>query len=780
MRETGKIISLALVAAMVLMGISAMLPMAGAHEYNQTDVNNINILSEDINNYHPDMDLFSNYEIYPGTQNVYLDINIQNGMGGTDGDIYWCNLSINPSVLRDEGGNLITSSYLVWDDRMVDDEATINDGGSNWFNNFQFDVADNAQPGIYNLTVTLEYKAAIDSVSSKSYIGFVLFEVRYRCEIGNIGGLIPGDMNKDVDLNVYFTSASPSWWVEDISIAVTLPDSDFWWFGLTSLTASQTTATTYQDNNFWTPEFMISVSSLKNKGTYTGSYSITYTITGTTRTITESGTVDFVVGDLAMLSVTSTSSTLAQGTSKVTWALSFENVGTVDLLAIECQLDDDSDAFTTMPADHWEDDGTVSYNWLDLGDIDIGETVTVNMEVGIDLYIPEGLHKVMFTFKGKYYDPDTANYRPVEVSWIGGGADGHDPFVNMGGTGYTLTPDSSTVEGPYIWITVTDTALDISLTSQDPLLASQLVDNSLRLDVVNYGNIYYTNVILKIETNSADSPFLNVIDETALFSEETIVGGLRTEDDPRFTGHPTVTLKVTLKAGVTSGVYSVPVTITGVNADMGEAVETTVDARVTITGIGPKLEVTAVAPGEIKNGADFILTLTITNNGDDTARNVVLTMPEIGDSLVSDLNGDLAAPSADALPMYLADIAPGASVDVEVQMIANKDMSSGHVYVMEFAVDYVDSFGYGPSSAQENHYVSLKSSGLGGSVTGQFYYALIILILIVAVFMVVYTVIYVKKYKKAYPKSEAQESYPEAQVNEPVAQAPPPPPSIIE
>ena len=84
-----------------------------------------------------------------------------------------------------------------------------------------------------------------------------------------------------------------------------------------------------------------------------------------------------------MLAVTSTTDTLAQGTSKVTWTLTFENVGTVDLLAIKCQLDDDSDAFTTMPADHWEDAGTVYYNWLELGDIDVGETFTVDFGASI-------------------------------------------------------------------------------------------------------------------------------------------------------------------------------------------------------------------------------------------------------------------------------------------------------------------------------------------------------------------------------------------------------------
>ena len=42
-----------------------------------------------------------------------------------------------------------------------------------------------------------EYKADIDSTTTKSYLGFVLFEVRYRCVVDPVY-LKPGDMNKDV------------------------------------------------------------------------------------------------------------------------------------------------------------------------------------------------------------------------------------------------------------------------------------------------------------------------------------------------------------------------------------------------------------------------------------------------------------------------------------------------------------------------------------------------------------------------------------------------------
>ncbi|MFO7618625.1 MAG: hypothetical protein R6W91_03085 [Thermoplasmata archaeon] len=754
-----KILSLALVSMMVMGAFGMMMPRAEAEYYNNADDRNIYISEESINNYDGPGGAvggnFANYEIYPGTQNVNFDIRITNGGNPqtTPGTIYWCNLSINPSVLRNENGVLISSSYLTWDDPTVDEEfngwATIGDnGGWNVFEGFQFDVANNARPGIYNLTVTLTYKDAIDGVATNSYIGFVLFEVRYRCDIYDIGGLIPGDMNKNVNVNVHFTSAIPSWWVHDLSLSVTLPDSDFWWFGLTGLTATQTTTTTYQDDSTWSPSFMISVSALKAKGTYTGTYSITYTTDGD-RTITETGSIDFIVGDVAMLKVTipAGQKTLAQGTTKVNWTLTFENVGTVDLLAIRCQLDDVSEAFTFMPADHWEGDETVSYNWLTLGDIDIGDTVTVSMEVGIDLYIPEGLHKVLFMFEGKYFDPASSNYRNVAVSWVDGGADGYDPYVNMGVAQYTLTPDSSSLEGPFIWIEVTDTEIDFMLTSLVTLTtAGRIMDNELQMNVFNYGNIDFANVVLQIQTNTATSPFMNVVNPTATLSEETPLGNLDAGDDD------TISLRVSLKPDFDLGVYMVPVTVNAVNWDMGEEVSTVINARITIRGVGPQLEVTSVTPENIKRGASFTLTIEFTNVGDDTARGIIInSVDPAWFNEQTTISGNYMTPEASALPLYLGDVAPGATLTVEIPMRSNSDMAKGHVYSIVFELDYVDSFGYGP--ATDTVSVAVKSSGMGGSVLGTLYWSFVMLAIIISIFIIIVAVFYVKKNRapKAQP-----------------------------
>ena len=704
-----------------------------------------------------DAETLDSQTIYVGDEDVTFNIDVENNIGpmpdATDDSwIENAELEISTTVY-DEDGNSVLTPIKEWDIRVsTGQDGRIQDNGANEdYDGFRFDVKEDAVPGRYSFEVRLTYENETFD-GPFYYTATILFDIDARGDVGDLPYndiLTPGDQNKDVRVQVYLHE-----YVTDIYLRITRPDTDFTWFGTTS-----TTSSSYVDgeSGWWYPTYIISVSSIKDAGTYTGTYVLEYTINeGEDDEVrcTETGDIDFLVGHLAMLSASSTTTTIAQGTSMVTMSLTFTNTGTVDLYSIMVWLDIYNDAFSFMPLDHWEDNEAIGFSEAELGDVAVGDSATISMDVGINLYIPEGNHKIMFAFDGYYYDPDSQTYKELETWWTQAASLTPAEYkVMMDGTTFTIDPDTSSVEATYIMVAVTDTAIDIRITSGASLsLARQLVDNRLDLEVENYGNIDYDNVIFRIETNSATSPFLNVVDPEALFSEEAIVGTL----DAGNWAYPT--MRVTLVAGTDAGVHLVPITMTAVNSDMGESITVTLNARVTISGVGPKLEITAVSPESIKKGADFTLTLTITNNGDDTARNVMLTMPYAGASGLAglylteepnDINGDLTAPTADALPIFIEDIAPGQSVEVEVEMKSNKDMSSGHVYVIYFSTSYADSFSDGHDVS---HIVSLKSSGLGGSTVGMFYYALIILILVAALFLITYTVIYAKKYKKENPK----------------------------
>jgi len=182
---------------------------------------------------------------------------------------------------------------------------------------------------------------------------------------------------------------------------------------------------------------MISVAADKDAGVYEGSYVITYTIfTGVLNDeeieCSETGSIDFNVGNLAMLSATSTTTSISQGTSTATISLTFTNSGTVDLYSIYVYIDPASGelGFTIPIADHWEGTDAFGDNRVEVGDIPVGETGGATIEVGIDIFIPEGVHKIMFGFDGFYYDPDTHSYKPVQIYWQAGSA--YRPMVKMG------------------------------------------------------------------------------------------------------------------------------------------------------------------------------------------------------------------------------------------------------------------------------------------------------------------------------------------------------------
>jgi hypothetical protein len=299
---------------------------------------------------------------------------------------------------------------------------------------------------------------------------------------------------------------------------------------------------------------------------------------------------------------------------------------------------------------------------------------------------------------------------------------------------------------------VTDTAMDVSISSLVTLTtAGRIMDNALALSVRNLGNIDFTNVVLRIETNTADSPFLNVVDPTALLSEPAQIAGTFWAGD-----NENVNVQVDLKPDTDLGVYMVPVTISAINLDMGEVMTTVVDARVTRRGVGPQLEVTSVTPLSVKPGAAFTLTIVLTNVGDDTARNVIINTATIGlGETQTTVDGNYAEPQPDALPLYVGDIAPGATLTVEIPMRANSDMSKGHVYSIVFAVDFVDSFGLGP--ATDTISVTVESTGSGGSVMGMFYWSLIVLVFVIVAFLIVVLIFHVKKSRK--PKAGSAQDY---------------------
>jgi len=768
MNRTKSMISLAIAFAFVFSVFAGAMAPADA----------ITISPENNRNIEIDYTNLDDSPLVVGEQDVDFYVNVDNDAPGGDADddspIQNCNLAISTSV-RDEEGYSITTPISNWDTYEVNDAATIGDWDDHNFWGFQFDLKSNAvprtDPEYYNLTVTLSYENET-GVTCSSYVGYILFEVSERANVGDISGLKPGDNNKAVSVLVQGDNdMSGIEYMEDITLTVTRPNADFSWYGTTSASASAVYGGQMDEFDMYYFPFTLSVDSDTDAGEYTGG---TYTITYTNEddiSCTETGEITFTVGQLAMLTITASVSSIEQGTTTIILNLTITNTGTVDLFDIKIYIDPASDAFTFVPADHWEDAETVSTAGVDVGDLVVGGSVMRDMPVGVNMYIPEGLHKIMFGFDGIYYDPDAQTYQTTNCWWQN--APPYYPTVQMGMTTHHLTAGTSTIDGPFIWITVTDAAqtMEISITQNAGFtsvsLYNQLADQSLGLDLFNYGSVDYVNVVIQVHTGAASELFLNVVNSEASLSEEVIVGNLWAGNDD------TVSVPVTLKADAVPGVYSIPVTLTGIDNDMGEFITSTVYARVTIYGVGAVLEVTSVSPETFKPGTDFTLTLTITNNGDDAARNVELNMATGGlDDFAlltggnSDLDGDLAAPTPAALPISISDIAPGESITVDILMICNPDIADGHVFSIPLSVNYDGTYS---SGGQDSLQVAIKSTGNGGSVISNYYWTLIILLIVVMICLVIGTIIHIKKFKASKP-APVVDSY----------QSAPPPPEIIE
>jgi hypothetical protein len=276
--------------AMVAGAFGMMMPTASAEIVDKYNDRAILIDYTNLNN-DPN---FGNYPIYPGSQEVNFYINVHNYGGdimSDDNPIYYANLSVN-TLLRNEAGTLLTTSTnpVTWTTTRDDAEETLWESGMNshTFTDFEFDVKANAVPGIYNLTVILDYKNDVGSPFN-DIVGFIHFEIRNRVEVpDSMGNFNPGGLNVPVTFQMYFddymgTNLDQDDEVSDVSISITLPDTDFWWFGESGATISRTNPGPFEGQwdgdsipNYWNIPLKLSVSPSKDKGEYSGPYTLTY------------------------------------------------------------------------------------------------------------------------------------------------------------------------------------------------------------------------------------------------------------------------------------------------------------------------------------------------------------------------------------------------------------------------------------------------------------------------------------------------------------------------
>jgi len=639
--------------------------------------------------------------IYVGDKNIVFYIRIINGDDDlyTDDDpIRHCNLSIDHAV-RDVDGMTVESPIAKWSTREVNSDATLYDGGYYYtFSGFTFDVKADAKPMYYNLTVRMSYQT--DDGQMASFYGYINFDITPRAYVGDISNLYPGDQKKVVDVfvDVYST-------LKDARLFLTAP-SGFSWFGSSTQTISAFRSGSWSSD--WYLQFSISVDEglRQNVDGYVGTYRLEYeNVYGLN--IAEGGEVGFHVNALPMLSASIDIEEFIQGTTATSLSLMIKNTGNVDIYDGKIWINSVSTAFIFTASDHYEGSSTVSYDRVDIGDLRMTEETTAEFSVVVDTFIPEGKHKILLDFSGSFFDPIYETYRNVYTWWTSG-AQGYYPVVNIDSSNIYLNPDYSSVEGMYGNLQVVDDSVEVRVHSSSVLdLGGQLYDNWMYLTVENYGNIDYDNVVVRLETNTEESPFLNPIDSDSPSSEEIMMSGPLRSDRTY-----TVVAHLSIRPGTEPGVYLVPVTMTGINLDTGRVFSSELEARITLRGMGPRLKITDVSPSAVDPGDDFTLKITVINVGDDTAWGSVLSVPPKvteKEGVSSGVEEAVSTPEPESLPIYLGAIIPGEERVIEIPMKCSASTKGGQVYPFYFTINCTDSYGFSPEDDALNYEVAIKT-----------------------------------------------------------------------
>ena len=646
--------------------------------------------------------------IFPGDRDVSFYIRIRNGDNdeATDDDpIRHCNVTIEEAV-RNVDGELVTTPIDNWFIREDIANATLWEGSSYYtFSGFEFNVKPDAETTYYNLTVRMKYRTSDGQMAT--FTGYIHFDISPRATLEDIQDLYPGDKKKGITVHVDVYAS-----MKDTTLKLTAP-TDFSWYGTTTQTVSAFRSGSSSSD--WYVPFTISVQEglRPELEGYLGTYRLEYDNPNDIHII-EMGEVAFHVRALPMLSATMEMGDFVQGTTATTLTVNVRNVGNVELLEGKVWINQVSMAFVFTTADHYEGSSTVSYSKVDIGDLRMHEQATVEFPVVVDTFIPEGKHKILMDFSCTFLDPVTETYRNVYTWWTMG-QEGYYPVVNIDSSNVYLPPDGTTLVGMYETLQVVDDIVEIRLQSNTLLdLGGQLIDNWMLVYVENYGNVDYSNVVITLDTNTDESPFLNPVDPDSPIAEEIVMADTLQADHTY-----TVAAHLSIKPGTEPGVYLVPVMLKGINSDTGSVFSTPMEARVTLRGIGPRLKITDVSPSEVRPGDDFTLEFTITNVGDDTAWNTVLSVPpkvSEKEGVPSGVEDAVSTPEPEALPIHLGTIRPGDARVIEIPMKCSDSTEGGQIFPFYFTINSTDSYGFHPRGDALNYGVAIKTeSSIGDS-----------------------------------------------------------------
>lgn len=378
---------------------------------------------------------------------------------------------------------------------------------------------------------------------------------------------------------------------------------------------------------------------------------------------------------------------------------------------------------------------TISDTYTTFG---IGDTITFQIEVFVMNDIPIGEHRLPIIYNGFYFNDGSLG----------------DP------TSYATTFTDLEV---IFSVFVVDDTIACHISGVDTTITDELGDKedltaeTVEVTVVNDEQYNFIDIIVNADFTGTPwyMPVIGMADPWVAANEANIAQPTDTWDAA---GDLVVTFDVDTYPDMTPDRYPFVLEITAVIEETLEVVTVYVDytqgAVIDYEGFGPDIYITAfTGDEEIVPGEDFSLTLTLTNQGDDTLRNVVIAIgaddTEVYDSWDFEVafkdqfdwskvfadwgSGDVGTvtwedsefpsemfytmesldvdnireiveinlyadgvysdPGARIVAIRILDMAPGATTDVIFDMYADKDLVNGKPYAFDVSISGVDSEG---------------------------------------------------------------------------------------
>ncbi|MFO7619186.1 MAG: hypothetical protein R6W91_05970 [Thermoplasmata archaeon] len=406
--------------------------------------------------------------------------------------------------------------------------------------------------------------------------------------------------------------------------------------------------------------------------------------------------------------------------------------------------------------------GTVSYDTItDTFDLAVGEERTFTIEMIVLKNIPIGEHRLPILYRGFYVDD---------------GALG-------GSTGFMATNGGADLQIIFS-IAVADEDINCLVTSVTAGThgdKANIVAETITVNIQN--NEKYAFIHVMVRANFTGTPWympvINMRNPLVWANNMNEVAPLATAWAAGASIAPTFT--VDTDPSFVPDRYPFQVEITAVIEETLEIVSVTLDYRhgavIDLSGYGPRIQIAAFTAEDIVPGKGFDMVLTIENVGDETLRDVFITIPcddtEVYDSWdferdfkdqfdwtevfsqwgdsgngggvawtdsefpsemfytmesldvdnvreIVEINlyadGVYSKPGARIELIRIIDLAPGATFDVTYDMFADKDMVNGKPYTIEVTVHGINNAGSGPYSGDgETFDISVMSSLPGES-----------------------------------------------------------------